>query len=95
MVITGGGGYCYAETPGRARDRLLLYSGGLIAQLVVLALSITYIVVFGSPRSRIFNCYLFVFTVFNAMLFFGNIIPYRSNDGSMIVRTIRGMRNEA
>jgi Zn-dependent protease len=95
MVITAGGGYCYAAKPPVASDRLLLYAGGLIAQVIILALSVAHLMGFGFSQSKIINTFLFVFTVFNAVMLVGNAIPHRTNDGSMLIRTIREMRNEA
>lgn len=95
LIITGTGGLCLADAPSRAIDRFFFYAGGLLVQLVLFAVSAGVLVMFGSPQSAVVNCYLMTFTVFNALLFIGNLIPFRANDGAMLVRTVRDMHHEA
>ena len=93
LVITGGGRYCYSDPPPHASDRFLLYSGGLLFQIAMFLLAVAYILIFGNSKSPAISCCLFVFTFFNAVIFIGNIVPYKGNDGSMILQAIRDIRH--
>lgn len=92
LVVTATGGLCFFDPPPAAIDRLLIASGGLLAQLVVFLLTLGIVALSGDITSPIANGFVVVFTLFNAILFFGNLIPYRYSDGSMILKALRDLR---
>lgn len=92
LVVTATGGMCFCDDPPTAFDKLLIASGGLLAQLAVFLLTIGIVALSGDITSPIANGFVVVFTLFNAILFFGNLIPYRYNDGSMILKALRDLR---
>lgn len=85
------GGLCAIDPPPAAMDRLLIASGGLLAQLVVFVLTLGVVALSGDFTSPVANGFVVVFTLFNAILFLGNLIPYRYNDGSMIFKALRDL----
>lgn len=91
MVVTGAGGVCIADKPTRLYRQLLFYAGGLIGQFVLLIISVVYLALFGYPEHYAIKCIFIVLTLFNALLFIGNIIPWRDNDGAKIMLTIKEM----
>ena len=94
LAITAGGGLCFSDRPPAVLDRLLLYSGGLLVQVAIFLLAVSYLGIFGNSSSAIVSCFLAVFTLANAVIFLGNLIPYRGNDGSLILQAIRELRGE-
>lgn len=88
LVITAGGGACFAEMPAKRRDRLLLFSGGLLAQVLLFVATVAALVFAGSPTSQVGGSFALVFTVVNAVIFVANLIPSADNDGAMIARTL-------
>jgi Zn-dependent protease len=92
LVVTATGGLCVCDPPSTAFDQLLIASGGLLAQLVVFGLTLSFIAWSGDITSPIANGVVVVFTLCNAIFFLGNLIPYRYNDGSMILEALRDLR---
>jgi Zn-dependent protease len=92
LVVTATGGMCFCDDPPTAFDKLLIASGGLLAQLAVFLLTLGFVALSGDITSPIVNGFVVVFTLFNAIFFFGNLIPYRYNDGSMIFKALRDLR---
>jgi Zn-dependent protease len=92
LVITAIGGLCFFDPPPAAIDRLLIASGGLLAQLVVFGLTLGVVALSGDITSPIVNGFVVVFTLFNAILFLGNLVPYRYSDGSMILKALRDLK---
>jgi Zn-dependent protease len=92
LIITATGGLCLFDPPPAAIDRLLIASGGLLAQLAVFALTLVVVALSGDITSPIVNGFVVVFTLFNAILFLGNLVPYRYSDGSMIFKALRDLK---
>jgi Zn-dependent protease len=92
LVVTATGGMCFCDDPPTAFDQLLIASGGLLAQLAVFLLTLGFVALSGDITSPIANGFVVVFTLFNAIFFLGNLIPYRYNDGSMIFKALRDLR---
>lgn len=92
LVITAIGGLCFFDPPPAAIDRLLIASGGLLAQLAVFGLTLGAVALSGDITSPVVNGFVVVFTLFNAILFLGNLVPYRYSDGSMIFKALRDLR---
>jgi Zn-dependent protease len=92
LVITAIGGLCFFDPPPAAIDRLLIASGGLLAQLAVFGLTLAVVALPGDITSSIVNGFVVVFTLVNAVLFLGNLVPYRYSDGSMILKALRDLK---
>jgi len=92
LIVTATGGVCFFDPPPGAFDRLLIASGGLLAQLAVFLLTLGFIAWSGDITSPVANGVVVVFTLFNAIFFIGNLIPYRYNDGRMILEALRDLR---
>lgn len=68
MLVTGAGGWCFADEPGSLSSRFAFYAGGIIAQALVLFIAVFFIVAFGNPDSKVLNLFILVFTVVNFAL---------------------------
>ena len=97
--ITGFGGMCMTEQPRSARSALWLYSGGLVAQAVLFALTLVIVAIVGKPPTLFLNCLIFMFTAVNCILFLVNAIPIRSTghptDGVVLWAIVRELRRRA
>jgi ATP-dependent Clp protease adapter protein ClpS len=100
--VSGLGGRCLFETPRSVRGAFFVCSGGLIAQLIVFAFAVTYIALFGWPKSILGVCIVNTFTIANAVLFALNIFPQNLprgvvSDGSLLwklfLHAVRGHAN--
>jgi Zn-dependent protease len=93
MEISGLGGMCRVEKPRTLKSTLLLYSGGLLAQAVLFVATLIFVVAFGNSASLLLNCLVLVFTLFNVIIFVGNLIPIRGpghpTDGLLIWGILR------
>jgi len=80
--ITGFGGMCWTESPRSPKAALALYSGGLVAQSLLLLVTVVAIALLGRPPTLFLNCIVFMFTFVNLILFVGNAIPIAQRDDS-------------
>lgn len=92
LVVTATGGLCLFDSPPAAIDRMLIASGGLLAQLAVFLITLGFVASSGDITSPVVNGFVVVFTLCNAILFLGNLIPCRYSDGSMILKALRDLR---
>lgn len=92
VLITGAGGWCFADLPDSFFSRLLFYAGGILAQLLALFLTVSLITLFGSPDSLILDCFVLVFTVVNVILIVLNILPSEGTDGKKLWELFKGYR---
>jgi len=98
IEITGFGGACVTEAPRTAKAALILFSGGLLAQLVLLLVTGLTLALFGSPPTLFLNCLVLVFTLVNIIIFIGNVVPSKPlsgqqlTDGYVIWHAIRALR---
>lgn len=81
--LSGIGGLCRVEVPTRTRDIWLVFSAGLVAQVLVLLLTLAVVAVQGAPASPFGMAVTTTFTWVNAMLFFINLLPGRTFRGSL------------
>ena len=81
LTISGGGGMCYAEQPKNYREAFLLYSGGILAQLVLFVMSALFFFLYGNPSTEIGRAIALILTVINLFFIFINIIPSKFADG--------------
>lgn len=98
VEISGSGGLCRFHFSGNTTHALLIFCGGLLAQVVLFIAAITALVTLGSNlHSKFLGCLLMMFTFFNALLFFVNIIPSKTanlgagTDGYVIWKIIERM----
>lgn len=84
VLVTGTGGWCFADDPRSFSSRLVFYAGGIIAQFIVLFMSILYIVFFDGPEFKVINLFVFVFTVVNVFIIIVNVLPFEGTDGRKI-----------
>lgn len=75
IYISGLGGRCMTEPPHSIRGAFFLYSGGLLAQVVLFAGTALYIFFLGWPKSTYGACVVNTFTLANPVLFVGNLFP--------------------
>lgn len=78
VEISGVGGLCHVQRPRRLREAYLVYSGGVLAQLVLLALTLSYLAAYGQPTSVFGRCMVATFTLFNVLVLIMNLIPRKS-----------------
>jgi ATP-dependent Clp protease adapter protein ClpS len=87
--ITAWGGSCLTQLPRGVRDTMALFSGGLVAQAALLAITVAVVAVTGYPESPMGKCVLVTFTVVNFILAVVNLVPGKlandlSNDGAIL-----------
>ena len=78
IQISGAGGRCWTEAPRTRRAAVAIYSGGLIAQLVIFTVGVACFVLLDEVRSFALSYWLITTTFMNAAIFFANIIPSSS-----------------
>ncbi len=81
ILITGAGGWCFADEPQTTLSKFLFYSGGILAQLIFLIAVLFLLYVFGEPSSLMLSCFVFIYTIINVILIIINIIPSKNTDG--------------
>lgn len=89
ITLDGMGGWCYIDEPRGFWELLLFYTGGLIAQLLLLLVTLAVISVLGKPSTEGLQVVVYMFTFFNIVLIIGNLIPYSENDGKKIYELVR------
>jgi len=81
VEISGFGGLCISQQPGRVRDGALLYAAGLLVQLVLLLATLGWLAVFGRPQYNAGRALVDTFTLVNVVLLVLNLIPQTSRSG--------------
>ena len=89
--VTGVGGLCRFERPRQVRHSVLVYSAGLLAQVVAFVVALSYWHTFEAPEGGFGRAILITFTLVNAILIVINLIPHRSlrgidSDGYVLLR---------
>ncbi len=80
VEITGLGGVCRCELPRKPSEALLLYSGGIFGQLLLLSLTVLYIVVFGYPTAVSGRSLINTFSLVNLVVMVANLFPHRESN---------------
>ncbi len=75
------GGLCRYEWTLSIGKALFVTSAGLLAQFLLLIISMIYAALIGDEAGPAANCLLFVFTFINVLMFVTNIIPARVLSG--------------
>lgn len=88
ILLTGAGGWCFAEEPNTVFSKLLFYSGGIIAQFIALILTVLLLFISGNPESLFLNCFVLVYTIVNIALIIINLYPSQHTDGLAIVNLL-------
>jgi ATP-dependent Clp protease adapter protein ClpS len=78
--VSGLGGSCLTQVPRGVRDTLILFSGGLAAQLVLLLATLATVMIAGVPQSAVGRSLLMTFTVVNLLIAVINLVPGRISD---------------
>ncbi|MFC4312834.1 M50 family metallopeptidase [Steroidobacter flavus] len=81
IEISGTGGLCRTELPRDTRSAVFIYSGGLIAQLILLLIAVPGFWLLDELNSEAFSYFLIVAVVMNAAMFILNVIPGRGING--------------
>jgi ATP-dependent Clp protease adapter protein ClpS/Zn-dependent protease len=81
IEISGVGGACHIEAPRTVREAFLVYAAGLLAQLLLLALTALYVAWFGFPVSLFGKCMAATFLFVNVFMLVMNLIPLKESDG--------------
>lgn len=81
VEISGAGGLCWTHNPRHPRDVFILYSAGLMAQALLLVLTVAHVGLFGPPESVVGHCFLLTFTTVNAIVFAINLLPGVMSNG--------------
>jgi len=90
ILVTGLGGWCFVtEKPKEFAHQMLFYGGGILAQFILLIVTILLICVFGSPESAIIKSFAFIFTFANVLLIICNLIPEKNNDGTRLFAALK------
>jgi ATP-dependent Clp protease adapter protein ClpS len=91
--ISGAGGACWTEAPRKISHAAVVYSAGIIVQIILLATVLLYVQVAGDPISRFGQSLVTTFTVVNAILLVINLIPMRARgldtDGAVLWQLLR------
>jgi Zn-dependent protease len=89
IVLAGSGGWCVTSEPTSTAGGLLFYSGGILAQALVLILVALALWRFGAPSYLPLNCAVIVLTGGNVLVMLINAIPRGDNDGTRIAALMR------
>lgn len=89
VVVSGVGGSCLTQLPRGVRDTFVLYAGGLIAQTVLLMITLVTTAILGDPTSESWRAVVTTFTIVNLLLMAVNLVPGKirddlSNDGAIL-----------
>lgn len=81
IQITGVGGECMIQQLLKIRDVFLVYSAGVVAEAIVLLLTVFYVKIFGMPTTVFGKSVVHTFTFVNAIMIVLSLIPYRNEKG--------------
>ncbi|MGN6526592.1 MAG: ATP-dependent Clp protease adaptor ClpS [Burkholderiaceae bacterium] len=89
LVVSGHGGSCLTQVPRGVRDTFVLYAAGLMAQSVLLVLTLATIAVQGVSQSLAWRAVEVTFTIVNLIVVAMNLVPGKirddlSNDGAIL-----------
>ena len=73
--LHGLGGFCQAETPKTLVAAIAFSSAGLLAEALLLVVTVCYFYVFGKPASTIAQCIAITFIYVNGITILMNLLP--------------------
>jgi len=82
VEVSGAGGLCHFENPKTFNSAMLIYSGGLMAQIVLFIFSVTYLSLFSYPINKLGFSLIITFTLINVIMFILNVIPSKLSEGA-------------
>lgn len=85
IVLSGYGGCCVAEAQSRLSHAALFAAGGLLAQLLVLGLTVGFLQVYGSSSNHVINSAVFVLVGANILYMLVNLSPIQGSDGASLL----------
>ncbi len=95
IVLHGAGGMCFVEVPQKSYlSQVILLSGGVCAQVVLLTLCLFTWWLLDGQVSLPLLCAMFVFTAVNLVFLLGSIVPYKNNDGAQLVGVLKRVWQE-
>jgi hypothetical protein len=83
LEISGAGGKCWTEAPRNATAEMLIYSGGLLAQLALFVVGLFAFPFVDDVRSDLFSYFVITATVMNAAMFIMNLVPRQPRNGGL------------
>lgn len=90
VELSGVGGLCRLSCSQSVTQAAVIYSAGIVAQLLLLFMTLLFTKIFGDPISGFGKCIFAVFTTVNVILIVFNLIPGKvdssglSNDGAVL-----------
>ena len=84
VLVTGTGGWCFADEPKKTLSKLFISAGGLLAQVLLFIITIIWLSIFGQPKNIAGNSFIVVFVFVNIIFFISNIIPSGETDGKKL-----------
>jgi Zn-dependent protease len=95
IILSGYGGCCIADAPTRLSHAALFASGGLLAQLLVLAATLGVLLASGaSPSNAVVNSAVFTLVGVNIFFMLANLAPYRGSDGAQLLAVTKRALSE-
>lgn len=94
IVLSGYGGCCVADLPSRRTQAALIFAGGLLTQLLLLAIATGYLQANGSSSNPLVNTALFVFIWANTLYMLMNLAPFKGSDGAHLLTLARQALSE-
>lgn len=85
IVLSGYGGCCVAEVSNRLSHAAIFAAGGLIAQLLVLGLTLGFLQFYGTSSHHAINSAVFVLVGANILYMLVNIAPIQGSDGAKLL----------
>ena len=79
--ISGVGGVCNVEVPKQTWHAAIVYSAGILIQLVLLVATLSYVLIAGKPTTPFGESMVATFTIANAIVLFLNILPTKISGG--------------
>jgi ATP-dependent Clp protease adapter protein ClpS len=91
--ISGAGGVCRIEAPRKASHGAVVFSAGIVVQLILLGATLLYVQLVGYPTSRFGRSLVATFTIVNVIMVVLNLMPMRvrglETDGAVLWRLFR------
>lgn len=91
IVIANIGGLCFLSAFPSARALFVVSASGILMQLLLFALTLALLSVFGAPTTLPLKCVVIVFTGGNVLMMVLNLLPYGARDGARMVQGLRAM----
>jgi len=85
IVLSGYGGCCVSDIPSRLSQAALVAAGGLLAQVILLGLTICFLQINGSSSNHAVNSAVFVLVGANIIYMLVNIAPFQGSDGAHLL----------